>query len=125
MSASMSASTPRPRDAQQPARAFQSGFPPKFQPRPAQSNAVPAEERRAAAGRPAASAPSVLAPSVSAMELLEAVAEAVRRTEERAEKRYERALASLLRDLDPGLSEIAAAEHAYEAWALAGGEPSE
>ena len=80
-----------------------------------------------AAGAASAPAPAPApAPSVvlapSAMDLAEAVAEAVRRTEERAAKRYERALAALLRDLDSELTAAAAADRAHEAWTGAGVE---
>lgn len=57
---------------------------------------------------------SVLSPDAAA--LVDAVAEAVRRTEERAAKRYERALASLVRELMPGVGEAAAAMRARQAW---------
>ena len=56
----------------------------------------------------------LLAPDAAA--LVDAVAEAVRRTEERAAERYERALASLVRELMPGVGEAAAALRARQAW---------
>ena len=67
----------------------------------------------------ASAAPSLAAPSVH--DLAEAVAEAVRRTEERAARRYEAALASLLRELLPEMGRAEAEQRARDVWALSDG----
>ena len=77
-------------------------------PRPGRSTAA------AASAADEAEQQSVLSPDAAA--LADAVAEAVRRTEERAAQRYERALAALVRELMPGVGEAAAARRARQAW---------
>lgn len=54
-----------------------------------------------------------------ALQIADAVAEAILRTEASAAARYQRALASLIRGMDPQLDSSQASEKASEAWAKA------
>ena len=54
------------------------------------------------------------------MQIADAVTEAIRRTEDRAAARYEKALALLVQALDPSLDDMKAEEKARDAWSKAG-----
>ena len=80
----------------------------------------------AAPSPPAPPPPPSVATSVRdydlALQVADAVAEAIRRTEERAALRYERALLALLDGLDLGMDDIEARALVRKAWAGAAGD---